>query len=277
MRLVTWNCCRGPYLKKASFLEALAPDIAVIQECARPTCENDQCLWFGHDPRQGIAVFARGSYRIRALPKVARVPRYAIPVEVSGPTNFVLIAVWSKGGQASPYVEGVVRAVKQYRKLFAQYPTILAGDLNSNTIWDSNHDPGLNHSALVKMLSELGLVSSYHFFHSEAHGEEKQPTYYFQWKEQRPFHIDYCFIPRIWAPNVQRVEIGSYAEWKSHSDHRPLLVEIADVANCGTANPPLALPPDQQRLHAAPEDNWPARQLSPKRSAPRRKSPDPAD
>ena len=228
MRLVTWNCCRGAYLKKASLLDPLAPDIAVIQECAKPATETDQCLWFGHNPRQGIAVFVNGPYRIRALPKVAGVPRYAIPVEVAGPTNFLLIAVWSKGGQASPYVEAVVRAVKLYRKLFAQYPTVLAGDLNSNAIWDSNHAADLNHSGLVKMLSELGLVSGYHFFHREAHGEEKQPTYYFQWKKQRPFHIDYCFIPKIWARRVQRVEVGSYADWKDRSDHRPLLVEIAD-------------------------------------------------
>jgi hypothetical protein len=51
---------------------------------------------------------------------------------------------------------------------------------------------------------------------------------YFQWKEQKPYHIDYCFIPEEWAPDVQCVEIGSYAEWKDYSDHRPLLVEVAD-------------------------------------------------
>ena len=230
MRLVTWNCSRGPYLKNASLLGALAPDIAVIQECARPANETDQCLWFGDNRHQGIAVFANGPYRIRALPAVAEVPRYAIPVEVIGPTNFLLIAVWSKGRQDSPYVEAVVRAVEMYRDLFSQHRTVLMGDLNSNAIWDSSHAAGLNHSALVKQLSMLGLVSSYHFFHREAHGEEKQPTYYFQWKEQRPYHIDYCFIPEEWAPNVQRVEIGSYEAWKDHSDHRPLLVQLEDAA-----------------------------------------------
>lgn len=231
MRVVTWNCCRGTYLKNASLLGALAPDVAVIQECARPAAETDQCLWFGDNPHQGIAVFCSGPYRIRALPTVAEVPRYAFPVEVRGPTNFLLIAVWSKGGQDHPYVEAVVRAVELYRDLFTQHRTVLAGDFNSNTIWDSSHAPGQNHSALVKMLSELGLVSSYHFFHREAHGEETQPTYYFQWKEKRPFHIDYCFIPREWLPNVQLVEVGSYAEWKGSSDHRPLLVQLGDDAS----------------------------------------------
>jgi hypothetical protein len=84
MRLVTWNCCRGPYLKNASLLDALAPDIAVLQECAKPTTETDHCLWFGDNPHQGIAIFSTGPYRIRALPAVAEVPRYAFPVEVLG-------------------------------------------------------------------------------------------------------------------------------------------------------------------------------------------------
>lgn len=227
MRLVTWNCCRGPFLKNASLLDPLAPDIAVIQECARPLTQTDQCLWFGDNPRQGIAVLANGPYRIRALPVKRAVPRYVFPVEVSGPVNFLLIAVWAKKNQEYPYVEGVLRAVKRYRHLFTQYPTVLTGDLNSNAIWDSSHAEGLSHSSLVNTLADLGLVSSYHHFFGEAHGKEKQPTYYFQWKKERPFHLDYCFIPEEWTPNLRSVEVGSYVNWKERSDHRPMLVEIA--------------------------------------------------
>ena len=224
------------YLKTAALLDGLAPDIAVLQECARPTTETDQCLWFGDNPRQGVAVFANGLYRIRALPAVAAVPPYSIPVEVTGPSNFLLIAVWAK--VRNPYVKGVIRAVEIYRNLFTQYPTVLtvlAGDLNSNAIWDSSNPVDHNHSVLVKMLSELGLVSSYHSFFREAHGHEKRFTQYFLRKEQKPYHIDYCFIPKEWAPDVQRMEIGSYAEWKDYSGHRPLLVEVADHATTITA------------------------------------------
>lgn len=235
MRLVTWNCC-GAYAKKASFLRALAPDIAVIQECEKPKCEDDRCLWFGDNPRKGVAVFANGRYRISGLPGVADVPRYAIPVEVVGPINFVIIAVWSKRNKDAPYVEGVIGAVELYRNLFAENQIVLIGDLNSNAIWDSTHGAGLSHSALVKMLSELGLVSSYHSFHREAHGDEKQPTSYFRWKEQRPYHIDYCFIPQEWVPNLLRVEVGSYGEWKGNSDHRPLLVELANLRSKALSN-----------------------------------------
>ena len=226
MRLVTWNCCRGLYLKNAALLHVLEPDVAVLQECAQPMAQSDQCLWFGDNPRQGIAVLAKGPYRIRALATVADVPRYAIPIEVTGPINFILIAIWSKADQEKPYVEAVIRAVELYRNLFTEYPTVLAGDLNSNAIWDAEHAAGQSHSALVEMLFQLGLVSCYHYFNREKHGEEKQATYYFQWKEERPFHLDYCFIPAKWAPHLRCVEVGSYVDWKGSSDHRPILVEL---------------------------------------------------
>lgn len=69
-------------------------------------------------------------------------------------------------------------------------------------------------------------MSAYHAFHDEAHGAETRPTYYFQWKEQRPYHIDYCFLPKTWAGAIRRVEIGAYEPRRPHSDHRPLLVEV---------------------------------------------------
>jgi endonuclease/exonuclease/phosphatase family metal-dependent hydrolase len=83
---------------------------------------------------------------------------------------------------------------------------------------------------LSKRLTGLGLVSAYHHSHNEPHGRETRPTYYFHWKKDRPYHIDYCFVPQAWADKIVRVEIGSYEDWKEYSDHRPLLVEIsADV------------------------------------------------
>lgn len=52
MRLVTWNCCRGPYARKMPLLDALAPDIAVVQECAKPEFQSPNCLWFGDNPNK---------------------------------------------------------------------------------------------------------------------------------------------------------------------------------------------------------------------------------
>jgi endonuclease/exonuclease/phosphatase family metal-dependent hydrolase len=42
----------------------------------------------------------------------------------------------------------------------------------------------------------------------------------------KPFHIDYCFLPKAWAERISLVEVETFQEWEGHSDHRPLFVEI---------------------------------------------------
>lgn len=235
MRLVTWNCCRGAFARKAPLLEQWNADVAVLQEIARPERESEHCLWFGHNPRQGIGVVSRDPYRLRALPRKIGVPRYAIPIEVTGPARFNMLVVWAKGAQKHPYVEGVVRATRLYRRMLAESDTVLLGDLNSNPYWDGQHADDRSHTALVRMLSDAGLVSAYHEWNAEPHGQEKTPTYYFLWKEDRPYHLDYCFVPRTWLPRMRHVEIGTFDAWKGHSDHRPLLVEIDDCCDAVSA------------------------------------------
>lgn len=200
----------------------------MIQECAKPLAESPQRLWFGENPRQGIAVEAFGAYQLRALPVMADAPKYVLPVQVIGPRSFVLFAVWTLGKQTYPYVEAAARAVDLYRSVIAESPTVFVGDFNSNTIWDATHPRDLNHSSLVARLSSLGLVSAYHHARGETHGRESEATYYFHWKQERPYHIDYCFLPTAWANRITRVEIGAFEQWRPYSDHRPLLVEVAE-------------------------------------------------
>lgn len=228
MRLVTWNCCRGAYSAKASLLDILRPDIAVIQECGKPPSIDDHCLWFGDNPKQGITVVAKDAYHMHALPPLPDVPNYCMPIQVSGAKRFIILAVWAKGRQQYSYVEGVVKAVEMYADLLTHSPAVVIGDFNSNTSWDDEHPSDLCHTALVERLAGLGMVSSYHAFHGMAHGQERCPTHYFQWNEKKPYHIDYAFIPERWLPSVREVTIGSYQEWKDYSDHRPLMVDFWD-------------------------------------------------
>jgi endonuclease/exonuclease/phosphatase family metal-dependent hydrolase len=37
--------------------------------------------------------------------------------------------------------------------------------------------------------------------------------------------MDYCFVPRAWR--VESVSIGGYDEYRSLSDHRPVIVDVA--------------------------------------------------
>jgi hypothetical protein len=61
MRLVTWNCCRGPFEEKVALLNSLSPDVVVMQECGKPRAEDHQTLWFGDNPRTGLGLRAFGS------------------------------------------------------------------------------------------------------------------------------------------------------------------------------------------------------------------------
>jgi hypothetical protein len=224
MRLLTWNCCRGAFDRKVPLLDHLGYDIAVVQECARPASPNPSVLWVGDNPRQGIAIIAGPAYELRPLANPPELPRYVVPVQVCGPVSFFLLAVWTQ--QEPTYVEPAFRAAEAFAERIAAQPTVILGDFNSNAQWDRKRKPARDHSALVRYLEELGLVSSYHHWNKEPHGAESQPSFYFRWQESQPFHIDYGFVPRDWADRITRVQVGSYAEWKDASDHRPLLVEL---------------------------------------------------
>ena len=226
MRLLTWNCCGGPFSKKIPLLTSLAPDIAVLPECPKPETECDTRLWFGENRHKGIAVLTSPRYRIRALSLEPNVPKFAFPLEVTGPVNFRLLVIWSKGKQPYRYVMGIVKAIQMYRHVIEGLPTVVIGDFNSNAIWDSWHSPDLNHSALVKLLGDLGLVSSYHYFYGETYGAETRPTFYLHKNVARSYHIDYCFVPEAWASHIQSVQIGSDDKWQKYGDHRPLLVHL---------------------------------------------------
>ena len=40
-------------------------------------------------------------------------------------------------------------------------------------------------------------------------------------------HLDYCFIPKSWTEHLTKVEVGTYDEWHSFSDHASLIVDLA--------------------------------------------------
>lgn len=73
------------------------------------------------------------------------------------------------------------------------------------------------------------MVSAYHSYFDEQHGKESHPTFYLNWNEKRPYHIDYYFIPKEWDSRVTSVAIGTSEQWGQLSDHRPLIVDIDPI------------------------------------------------
>jgi exodeoxyribonuclease III len=226
VKIVTWNCCRGDAAAKLDALAVLAPDVAIVQEWARPAAPGGrQCVWFGGNPLQGVAVVAANGFEVEAVTGAVAGAPSAFAAKVSGPTSFNLLAVWAQ--RAPTYARAVLDALEEHRSFLLEGPSVVAGDFNtSNVLAKTVRSSG--HGDIVRLLDELGLASAYHYFFGEEHGGESRWTRYFQWNELKPFHIDYCFVPRAWLGRIRKVAVGSYADWAKESDHRRLVVDIAD-------------------------------------------------
>jgi exodeoxyribonuclease III len=239
LRLVSWNCGSG-FHHKVGALSALAPDIAVIQECANlatlvrksPEFAPRGALWVGDNPNRGLGVFSFGRYRLAQADTGATAITYALPAHVIGPSTFNLVALWSHYGRTPIRVGALgptLLALRAYAGLLVEQPSIVAGDLNNHVRWDK---PGKasNHANAVIASAALGLVSAYHAFHELAQGAERHPTLY--WRDRTrtgpTFHIDYVFVPKSATSQLRRVSVGSRAKWIATglSDHAPLIVDF---------------------------------------------------
>jgi hypothetical protein len=228
MRLATWNCCAGRLGEKLAALDTLAADIAVVPELPRPEIPADStsAFWLGIDDKKGLGVLARPPWRIQPIDTPVPLPRFFQPLQVTGPEEFLLWAVWPMDDRPDRYVRGTHRAIDDCRYLFNGTPAVMLGDFNSNAIWDHEHPAERSHSGLVRKLSGLGLTSAYHAHFREEQGKESRPTYFQYRHEDQPYHIDYCFVPTAWADRITAVTVGGHAVWKRWSDHMPVVVEL---------------------------------------------------
>lgn len=234
MKIVTWNC-NGAFRKKFESISIFDADIYIIQECENPVETNDinyknwatNYLWIGENKNKGLGIFAKNELKIEKLEwsnqfKDHQV-KYFLPCKISGIYN--LLAVWTHKNNSPNF--GYIGQFWKYLQINKTHlnDCIIAGDFNSNTIWDE-WDRWWNHSDIVNELNEIGITSIYHRFYNEAQGKEKIPTLFFQRKKTRPYHIDYIFLPEKYILNTKKIEIGDFENWISYSDHMPLFCEF---------------------------------------------------
>jgi len=222
------------FRKKAGFILAHKPDILIVPECEHPDKlqfepglkKPTDTLWFGINQNKGLGIFSYSRYRFKLLDTHNPALRMIVPIAVTGGRHhFTLYAVWANNptDPDGQYVEQVWKALHHYDNHLMNTGTMLAGDFNSNTIWDRKRRPG-NHSNVVKRLEEKGIYSSYHLYHKQVQGAEQHPTLYMYRHRDKPYHIDYCFVSADWAKRLTSVEIGEYEYWKQYSDHTPVMV-----------------------------------------------------
>ena len=234
MKVITWNC-NMKFREKAKFIFAHEPDILIIPECenlerlkfpAGLTIPSDS-IWQGKNPHKGLGVFAFNGYKLELVDCHNSELKNILPIAVTGPIDFTLFAIWANNPEDKDgvYVTQIWKALHWYDDLIKETKTILAGDFNSNTIWDKPRREG-NHSTVVARLADRKILSTYHQFFSQAQGKEAHPTYFLYRHQDKPYHLDYCFASMDFLERLKSVEVGAYADWKMHSDHKPVIVKF---------------------------------------------------
>ena len=229
MRIVTWNCCRGPFDKKMAALESLRPDIAIIQEAMAPESQTDCLRWFpSNASRLGVQVRAFNGYRLAQVRKASsELPNCVSPVRVihgeSG-AEFSLLAVWT--WPAPCYSLALLNGLTAYARLLKRGPAVVAGDFNGSPFFDRPTARIKRWEMGFAQLHAAGLVSAYHRHQNVAYGGEAHATHHFLRKPQRPFHIDFCFVPLAWVEQGLAVQLVNDEPWRRLSDHFPLVVDV---------------------------------------------------
>lgn len=223
------------FRKKADIILTYKPDILIVPECEHPDKlvfredipKPTDTLWFGKNQNKGLAVFSFRDLEIKLLDIHNPTFKYILSLTVSNnKTNWTIFAIWAqKPEHHDCYTEQVWNAVHFYNDILNNENVVLAGDFNSNSIWDKPNRV-YNHTNLVAFLKDKDIISTYHHFHNQTQGHEKDKTLFLHRKIDRPYHIDYCFASLNLIDKLKNVEIGTYGAWTKYSDHKPLIVDF---------------------------------------------------
>ncbi len=222
------------FRKKAEFILTHKPDILIVPECEHPdklkfnseTLKPNDILWFGTNQNKGLGVFSYSQYKFDLLDIHNTELKTILPISVTGGEfDFLLFAIWAYNPEdrAFNYIGQIWKAIHYYENLLKGNPVILAGDFNSNVIWDKLHRKS-SHSMVVEKLKRFDILSTYHIHQKSTQGLEEHATFYLYRHKNKPYHIDYCFVSADLAKKLQSVEIGEYDFWIKHSDHVPVVV-----------------------------------------------------
>lgn len=249
MKIVTWNC-NGALRKKINEISSLNADVLVVQECEDPARSTNQYrewageyLWTGESKNKGIGIFPKHGNTVEALNwnrdfklngLSSKNPsttwntsdlKLFLPFRINN--DITALAVWTKenNSKSFSYIGQLWKYIQIHRDNLKSERTMIIGDFNSNTQWDSP-DRWWSHSDVVEELKEIGLLSLYHKQLNEDQGQESLPTFYLQRKPEKPYHIDYAFISQD-TINKSKISVGNINDWIGVSDHMPLTIHLS--------------------------------------------------
>jgi endonuclease/exonuclease/phosphatase family metal-dependent hydrolase len=226
MRIISWNCNMA-YAAKQEAIQALHPDVVVLQECAERHIRASGAPfahWVGKNPHKGVGVLGFGPYTYSLCPEYTAEYPWFLPFRVEE-LSLNVLGVWAsiKAGRER-YVRLSHLALDHYRAFLADGASLAIGDFNSNTRWDAQHAAS-SHSALVGKFAQVQMSSVYHRQTQEPQGQESLATFYLYRHVYKGYHLDYAFVSQSLL-ELTELTIPAPSGWLLRSDHLPLLLDI---------------------------------------------------
>ena len=152
------------FRKKSHLVQLEQPDILIIPECEHPDklfnldFQPTSVLWYGTNKNKGLSVFSFGRYHLSSMEQHNHELKLFCPIQVTGgEVDFILFAVWANNplDRDYQYIGQVWKAILYYEGLLKTEKIIIAGDFNSNVIWDKLHRK-TSHTMVVEKLESIG-------------------------------------------------------------------------------------------------------------------------
>lgn len=231
MKIVTWNC-NGAFCNKFQNLcDVFDPDIMVIQECEEINKLQDvissgyNVLRIGDDKNKGLSIVSKDHLEIKQLSVDDGKICYMLLIQVN---TFKIAAFWAmndKNDVKQRYIGQVWMGLNKYLNELDD-KTLVMGDFNWNVKFSESYPLYGNLLDVARLLNTYQIESTYHYLRDKDFGEESDQTFFMYRHENKGYHIDYIFMPKVFLEVIKQFTIGSYEEWKEYSDHMPVFVEF---------------------------------------------------
>lgn len=226
MKILAFNINRSNQGKISKIL-SLAADIMVLPECASQSQimlpDDYEMEWMGIPEWcnwKGLGVIWRKDHEVVVAPWYNDEYKYILPLIVD--RKFILIAAWPTlvPDVKKTYPQILLESLREYKDYISNYPTLICGDFNCYIGQSCVAKKTGTFEQCIEFMNSIGLYSLYHERTGEDFGKESKPTFYYRFKEDAPFFIDYAFT----NINVFAYEIGKWD--KDISDHCPQMIVL---------------------------------------------------
>jgi len=228
VRVATWNCA-DHFPRKAEMAVELDADLLILQEVKKQHAHalgpDYNWHWFGEAGQRGLLVATKSEHSISFEYESGY--RHAVALSASLFGYKVSVGgIWTMPFRGN-YVKATCHGLDEILPRLAGERVIVAGDFNASSVFDKGPRSRFNFHTISDRLHANELKSAWHQAWNEKFGEESKPTYYHQWRQDQPVHIDYIFASPALLQSLKRIEIGGLDSWPEKlSDHMPIVAEF---------------------------------------------------